>query len=387
MSSSSTDNVLILDGGMGKYLWLNGLPENHELWSSLALIDVRYHELLVSAHLAFIRAGCDVITTNNYACIPGYLQNIYPSKHEIDFQIGRLTELSVKLAHKARNDAQKHMHIKRKIAIAGSVPPLMESYRPDLLLTECDSSHYYAIIISALNSANVDLFLLETMSCFDEVKYALMVLLCQRILKPIWISFTLQDNGCLRTGEDLNEIILKLKPWLIRCPNIRCLSMNCCLPEAMTYALNNLNMKSIQILNDHQIFLGVYPNAFTSIGSKWMLKEGKRLKTRHELTPQMCFEKFVQRWLKFPNINIGMIGGCCGIMPEHIQYIARHLKAENINKQIESSSNDNNNNKKADKNQTEKTQPKKSKNRKNPSLPSTSEKSVTILCDQQMCKL
>ena len=43
-----------------------GLKPRGSLWSATALIDKKHHDLVIDAHLDFIKSGAEVITTNNY---------------------------------------------------------------------------------------------------------------------------------------------------------------------------------------------------------------------------------------------------------------------------------------------------------------------------------
>ena len=56
----------ILDGGMGQELLKRGLKPQGSLWSASALIEEKYHELVVDTHLDFINAGADVIVTATF---------------------------------------------------------------------------------------------------------------------------------------------------------------------------------------------------------------------------------------------------------------------------------------------------------------------------------
>ena len=86
----------------------------------------------------------------------------------------------------------------------------MKSYRDDLRLNKL-TIKYYTQIISALNEENVDIFLMETMSCIEEAMWILEVLNNLNINnKEIWISFTLNDNGYLRSGESINDAIKQI---------------------------------------------------------------------------------------------------------------------------------------------------------------------------------
>ena len=53
----------ILDGGMGQELLKRGLKPQGTLWSAAALIEKKYHQLVVDTHLDFINSGADVIVT------------------------------------------------------------------------------------------------------------------------------------------------------------------------------------------------------------------------------------------------------------------------------------------------------------------------------------
>merc|ERR1712150_405685 len=143
---------------MGLYLIHSGVPKNQSIWSAAALIDPKYHINVINAHKEYLKSGATIITTNNYACIPGYLQ-----QEGIEDQIESLTKLSVALAHEAKKqfiaengDKSEHPNIE----IAGFIPPLLESYRPDLQLSEQQSLEYYSRIVQSLQSGQgVDIFL------------------------------------------------------------------------------------------------------------------------------------------------------------------------------------------------------------------------------------
>ena len=47
--------VRILDGGMGQELLARGMEPNGTLWSANALLQKKYHKLLLDTHLDFIR--------------------------------------------------------------------------------------------------------------------------------------------------------------------------------------------------------------------------------------------------------------------------------------------------------------------------------------------
>ena len=66
MKQDFFSEVRILDGGMGQNLIAKGLITKGSLWSATALIDKKYHQLVVDSHLDFINSGAEVIVTTNF---------------------------------------------------------------------------------------------------------------------------------------------------------------------------------------------------------------------------------------------------------------------------------------------------------------------------------
>mgnify|MGYP003309055127 CR=1 FL=1 len=58
--------VRILDGGMGQELLARGMEPNGTLWSANALLNEKYHNLLLNTHIDFIKAGAEVIVTTTF---------------------------------------------------------------------------------------------------------------------------------------------------------------------------------------------------------------------------------------------------------------------------------------------------------------------------------
>jgi homocysteine S-methyltransferase len=67
MDNNYFSKVRILDGGMGQTLLEKGLKAKGSLWSATALIEEKYHQLVIDTHLDFINAGADVIVTSNFS--------------------------------------------------------------------------------------------------------------------------------------------------------------------------------------------------------------------------------------------------------------------------------------------------------------------------------
>lgn len=299
-------HVTILDGGMGKELRRIGAPFRQPEWSSLALIEAP--EMVIQAHLNFIRAGAQVITTNNYAVVP------YHHPTEFFNQRGtELTTLAGRLARQAVADSAFD------VLVAGSMPPLFGSYEPDRF-DATRATPIYADIAAALDPF-VDIWLGETLSTIGEMRTIVAAVDGVGTTRPIWISFTVPDRWedsrvALRSGETMEDIVATVADDELP---VAALLINCSLPEQTGPALTALSAALDAAGLD--IATGAYANAFpTTRGSAYQANE-VIFERRTELTAER-YAGFVDEWV---STGATLVGGCCDMYPEHIAALAERF--------------------------------------------------------------
>jgi len=285
----------LLDGGMGKLLLARGAPFRQPEWSALALMEGPEH--VVAAHADFVDAGADVIITNNYAVVPYHLGD-----ERFDAQVEELVDLSGRLARQAAERAD------HRVLVAGSIPPLFGSYEPD----EFDPDRAPAMLsrITAALAPHVDVFLTETQSLLAEARESARAAAPHG--KPLWLGMTLADTlvdgeAQLRSGESIEDtaaLVLEVEAGA--------LLFNCSQPEVMEAAV----VAARAALPD-AIEVGAYANAFESETDDEYAANGTILGHRSDLD-RGGYTAFVERWL---DAGADIVGGCCGIMPEHIAEI------------------------------------------------------------------
>ena len=115
--------VTLLDGGMGQELLRRSSRKVTPLWSA----DIMLNEPLLvrDLHSEFITSGARVITLNTYTATPQRLER--------DGELSQLTHLH----QQAMNAAKNAIEITEcdGVSIAGCLPPLVASYRPDVSLS------------------------------------------------------------------------------------------------------------------------------------------------------------------------------------------------------------------------------------------------------------
>ena len=149
-------------------------------------------------HRDHISAGADVITTNTYSTVPSYLE-----KSGEQGRYAELTRMAGELARRAADESEC------EIRVAGSLPPLSESYRADLVPSEEEAAPIYRTMADGPSSPYVDLFLCETMSSATEAKTAATqaVRTASKRRLPVMVSWTLDETpgAGLRSGESVGE--------------------------------------------------------------------------------------------------------------------------------------------------------------------------------------
>src|SRR5512146_1125855 len=141
---------LVLDSAMGSELERRGLELDVPLWSARALVEAP--DLVAAIHRENVDAGADVLTANTFRTTRTALDESGNADRAEE-----LTRFAARLAREAVGPA------KRPVLVAGSVAPLFDCYRPDLVpedVRPLEEAH--AELAGTLASAGVDLLLLET---------------------------------------------------------------------------------------------------------------------------------------------------------------------------------------------------------------------------------
>lgn len=299
---SQASGITLLDGGMGRELLRLGAPFRQPEWSALSLMEAP--ALVKKAHESFAAAGCDILTTSNYAVVPFHL-----GENRFFTSGADLTAVAGQIAHEVA--------AKWGAKVAGSLPPIFGSYRPDLFIPE-QAPEILNIIVEAL-SPYVDFWLAETTSSVAEAQAVAEVL--GKDERPLWISFTLEDEQELREDAPRLRSGQKVKFAVHSAIELgaSAILFNCSRPEVMSRAIDT----AIHELRIAKISLpvGVYANAFpTQQGDT--LANSDLHDIRQDLNPQSYLD-FVDRWCRR---GVTIIGGCCGIGPEHIAVLREWLQ-------------------------------------------------------------
>lgn len=286
--------ITILDGGMGQLLQHRSKLPATNMWSAQSMLHEA--DLVSELHAEYIAAGAEVITINAYAASPERLQ-----ERGFADQFEPLQSAAFNAARRAVE--QSGLDIK----ITSSLPPLFNSYNPDLNLDECFACETYAKILDT--QPDVDIHLAETLGSLLEVRAVLSAF--DRTNKPCWLSVTLDDAApdLLRSEEPLAEAIA-----LAEEAGVDAFLVNCSMPETIT--------RSMPLLATSGMRFGAYANGFQRVIP---LTDAnvvvETLSARTDLSPA-AYADFALAWV---DAGATIIGGCCETDPNHIAELSRRF--------------------------------------------------------------
>ena len=336
--------VQLMDGGVGEELLAHrGVPDDRMTWSAKAISDPAYHDTLCAVHVDFLAAGSQYVTCNNFGVTPG----VFGTDHDL---IRKLTRLAGEISRKAV--AMAPLASPRVLA---SLPPLVESYRPDLAMQDhtLAVNYYRSLVIETLDDL-IDGWIAETLSSSAEVLDAMDAVsehvLCQdtdspssRQQRELFVSMCVKDCGVVRSGEKASDAVRRVvEHWVASGRGTRrdekarlvAVLFNCSTPHAISMALDELagDKQLLALLDAHDVKLGAYPNRLTEIRDDWTLESSLEPQATRKDFDEEAFVAWAVDVLG-RHERVKYVGGCCGIRPSYIRALRERLEGQRLGQQ------------------------------------------------------
>jgi|TARA_Y100001949_G_scaffold150731_1_gene136090 homocysteine S-methyltransferase len=291
----------ILDGGMGQELLAKGLKAKGSLWSATALIEKKYHQLVVDAHLDFIKSGADVIVTNNFSA-----RRTRMIQNKVEEHFNYANEKAGELALKAKEISKKN------VLIAGSLPGQNDTYvldQRDKKIIE-KGFHDQAKLIKPF----IDFFYLDVLCGTKECELALNVV--EKMNLPVLVGLHVKKNGKLPSNENISEVVEKCKNknWLG-------IILACVSPEIIEKTIDEVKQLDIPFGYKANLWKTEEPvpvHKFASPSDEIGTDPAKVMGTREDYTDVM----FLEFSKKMISKGATILGGCCETKPSHINKIS-----------------------------------------------------------------
>ena len=257
------DRIVIFDGAMGTEIYRRNFFVN----ISFENLCLARPDVIRAIHTAYLDAGAEVLTTNSYGANRAKLM-----KFGLGEQTAAINEAAVKLAREVAGD---------NAMVAASVGPLGEL--PSFL----DPLEILSEQVSVLAKAAPDFLMFETLASLADLDLALKAAASSADGVPFVLSFALDENAETAKGEPASAILKRIAASPVQ-PTV--------LP-----------------LIDKKFRVIAQPNA------------GSPRSVDNRMLYMCSPEYFTTYAMRFAQLGVRGIGGCCGTSPEHIADMARSV--------------------------------------------------------------
>ena len=284
--------MLLLDGATATELQRRGVRVRPPWWTTAALLSGRGRAVLRAVHSDYVRAGAQMLTANTFRC---NLRALLAAGTDAA-GAARLVSGAVRIARAAAGG--------HGVAVAGSMAPVMDCYRPDLVPDTTSLRDEHAWLARELVTAGVDLILVETMNCLREARVATEQALAAGA--RVAVSLVAGTGDALLSGEAIAPAVVALER-----DGAEAVLVNCAPPARTERCLRRMREVATGPI-------GAYPNLEDRSGLAPATHVDRHLPA--SVTPLALAETAV-RWRD--EIAVTLLGGCCGSSPAHLRELRR----------------------------------------------------------------
>ena len=214
---------------------------------------------------------------------------------------------AIDLLHELRGELETH---RSPMVISGCVGPRGDGYRADAVMSPSAAQAYHADQVRVFAGAGADLATAITMTNSNEAIGIVRAAQIHRL--PVVISFTVETDGRLPSGERLDEAIAAVDSATASAASY--FMINCAHPTHFACALAD-GKRWVERIR------GVRANASTcshaELDEATVLDDGD---------PVDLGERYRELRSRFSHINV--LGGCCGTDHRHIEQICEQCLTE-----------------------------------------------------------
>jgi S-methylmethionine-dependent homocysteine/selenocysteine methylase len=291
-----TGQIIILDGGTGTDIQRRGVPMNSDTWSAEA--NITHPEIVRAVHEDYIAAGADIIIANTFATSALLFNHLGR-----DDDLPRIDAAAVAAAKQASQG---------RVPVAGS----FSTMRPGVKGSDRtarqrewakkDAKDLFKRKADSLVAADVDFIIMEMMRDLDYSLWATEAAVATGL--PVWVGIGVEAdaNGRLK-GFGREDFAFEdiIRPLMETGATVLCIMHSS--PNDTTAAIPVAQAK-------WKGPLGAYPESGYFTMPNWNFVD---------IIPVPSFVELAKAWAER---GVTILGGCCGIGPDHIKALADAFK-------------------------------------------------------------
>ncbi len=294
-------NQVMIDGGTGTEVERRGVPQLKNAWNAGGALS--HPEILKAIHADYIHHGAEIIISNTFATSRNLLQDAGVPELFSDYN-----RRGVEIACEARNDAGLD-----DVLVAGSISHWSFSGRLPSIEDLREGAAEQAKI---MRDAGADLIMLEMMI---ETPRMLAVLAgAKESGLPVWVGVSCapdtEGTMCLQVGKaDENGVVQSGTS------------------ETLAEAISAINDKEVVLLSIMHTDINHIEQCLNVVEANWNGLVGLYAHSGHYVNGNWIFQDTIspedfaaasRQWL---SRNVQVIGGCCGIRPDHIALLREQV--------------------------------------------------------------
>ena len=286
---------LLIDGGMGTELEKSGVPMDGKVWSARAMLS--HPDKVRDVHERYIRAGAEAIITNTFSSARHMLE-----PGDLGAEVRNLNLKAVELARQARDAAATS-----PVALVGSICEWAHDEHPTWNSPEVvgRAAAEQAEILAEAGVEILAVEMCERAELSDAVVEAVI-----RVGLPVWLGVSArrhQDQDRLssfgypeRDFEEVVEVVSRYPAAII---------------NVMHTPVSDVGA-ALEVVRSHwKGPVGVYPESGEFMMPNWNFVD--------VIDPSTL----AQNAVLWTNDGVRLIGGCCGLGPDHIEAVSQALNS------------------------------------------------------------
>lgn len=291
--------IVLMDGPTGTELQRRGVSMDPAAWCGPATLG--NDSILTEIHLDYVRAGSEIVTANTFSA-----SRLMLAGANLAHRSNEIAQRAVEAALRARDAAPDPT----RIVVAGSLSHMVPVtggtavVDPAKVPSESDITGAFCALADQLKRAGCDLIILEMMYNLKRVPLALAAALATGL--PVWFGMSARSNpaGDPISFDQLQEFSLASLIDLIPAVGVDVAGVMHTPAPLISAAEHELRRR----------FRGplmAYPDSGYFEMPNWQFVD---------VIPVTKFEEYCLKWLRE---GVQLLGGCCGLTPQHIEAAAR----------------------------------------------------------------